>query len=82
VSVAFKAEGAAAEEARPAAEGGAEAPAKAEGATASAAAPKAPKAPKKAKESIAPPAKAGSTLGDLIKQKLGDKLGLGDGEKK
>jgi small subunit ribosomal protein S1 len=81
VSVAFKAEGAAAEEARPAAEGGAEAPAKAEGATA-AAAPKVAKAPKKAKESIAPPAKAGSTLGDLIKQKLGDKLGLGDGEKK
>ena len=41
------------------------------------AAPKAPKAPKatKAKESIAPAAsKGGSTLGELIKQKLGDQL--------
>ncbi|MGZ3416556.1 MAG: 30S ribosomal protein S1 [Polyangiales bacterium] len=43
--------------------------------------PKAPKAaatPKKAaaatKESVAPPAKSGSTLGDLIKQKLGETL--------
>jgi small subunit ribosomal protein S1 len=50
-----------------------------------AAAPAAPKAPKAAatpktksaaatKESVAPPAKSGSTLGDLIKQKLGETL--------
>jgi small subunit ribosomal protein S1 len=53
-----------------------------------AAAPAAPKAPRSSgaaatpktksaaatKESVAPPAKSGSTLGDLIKQKLGDQL--------
>ncbi len=52
---------------------------KAEGTEKAAAAPK-PVVKKKAaapKESVAPPAKAGgSTLGDLIKQKLGDQLGL------
>jgi small subunit ribosomal protein S1 len=46
---------------------------------AAAAAPKPAAAKKKAaapKESVPPPGKAGSTLGDLIKQKLGDQLGL------
>ncbi len=79
VSVAFKAEGA--DEARAAVET-TEPTAKTEGGERASVAPKAPKAPKKPKESMPPPAKAGSTLGDLIKQKLGDKLGLTGGDEK
>ncbi len=47
-----------------------------EGGTAEKKAAKAPKTTKKTpKESVAPPAKSAGTLGDLIKQKLGDQLG-------
>ncbi|MBL8721156.1 MAG: 30S ribosomal protein S1 [Myxococcales bacterium] len=47
-----------------------------EGSTSEKKAAKAPKTTKKTpKESVAPPAKSAGTLGDLIKQKLGDQLG-------